>query len=125
MDIGAVKWMVHDKEGIPPDQQQVLLHGRLFEDGDNLSDHSISTEDTVTVYLLLRLRGGMYHFTSGRQDLSSLPGITATAVKRILAIKFNDVKESQQSPSELQNSLIQAQRIFAILYREIADHTTQ
>lgn len=122
MDIATLKEMIQDKEGIPPDQQR-LFGKRLLEDGETLSDHNILQGDTV--YQVLRLRGGMYHFTSGRQDFSGLPSITAKAVKHILTINFKDINGLQQSPSELQKSLLQARANFAILYREIVDHTTR
>eukprot|EP00942_MAST-04A_sp_MAST-4A-sp1_P011957 g11957.t1 len=47
-----------------------LLHkGRQLEDGRTLSDYTKkSSEKMILLHVVLRLRGGMYHWTSGRMD---------------------------------------------------------
>lgn len=65
--IEEVKSRIAEAEGIPIDQQRLIFGKRQLEDGRSLSDYNIQRGAELT--LCLRLRGGMYHGSSGRSDL--------------------------------------------------------
>ena len=60
--VAVLKSMIYDKEGVPPDQQRLMFHGRLLEDSRSLSECNISDESTIQ--LVLRLRGMISSFTT-------------------------------------------------------------
>ena len=113
MDIASLRELVEHQEGISSHEQALFSSQIRLEDGRTLGDYGITNE--VTLNLVYHLRGGMYHFTSGRQDFSSLSKTTAQAVKNVLALNFGDI---EHSPSQLQDSLLQGKSCLSTLFGE-------
>jgi len=55
MTIEDVKKKIHDKEGVPPEQQILSFNGNQLKDWRTLSCYDIKEE--VTLQLVLRLKG--------------------------------------------------------------------
>ena len=74
-----VKFMIQDNEGIPPDQMRLVFKGQQLDDNQMLNVYNIKKQSII--HLILRLRAGMHHRTSGRdgfKKLSSSPTNTIT-----------------------------------------------
>jgi hypothetical protein len=66
-----LKAAIQNHEGIPIDQQRLVFAGmQLRQDELPLVAYGIGHESML--HLLLRLRGGMYHESSGREGVNSM-----------------------------------------------------
>ena len=78
--IDDVKTKIWKMEGIPIDQQRLIYTtGQHLEDGRTLSEYNILAG--ATLQLVLRLRGGMYHPSSGKEGLNELESQASVKVK--------------------------------------------
>ncbi|CAF1596640.1 unnamed protein product [Rotaria sp. Silwood1] len=71
--------------------------------------------------MIQRLRGGMYHFTSGRLDFENLPPTgAAEAIKNVFAFNFKQLNNLELlSSTELQNLVLQGQVVLSQLFNVI------
>jgi hypothetical protein len=120
MKVSTLKALIEQVGGIRPDQQRLLYGGKQLEDERILADYKIEKE--ATIHLILRLRGGMYHFTSGRQDFNNLPYDGVQAIQNALAFQIKPMNQIYfLSSTELQNFVLQAQRILSNLSNTIGE----
>jgi len=62
--VSDIKTLLFSSEGIPEDQQRIIFFGKQLDDNQTLS--SCGIQDGSKLHLVLRLRGGMFHETSGK-----------------------------------------------------------
>jgi ubiquitin len=52
--IGSIKAKIHEKEGIPVDQQRLVFNGKQLEDNMKVGDYGIQADSSI--HLVLRLK---------------------------------------------------------------------
>lgn len=64
LQVIELKYLIHYKSGISLDQQCLIFNAKQLIDDHALSEYNIKHENTI--YMINRLRGGMFHETSGK-----------------------------------------------------------
>ena len=86
--VDNIKAKIRDKEGIPADQQRLVLAGEQLDDSDVLRDLKI--RDLPTLWCVLRLRGGMQIFVVTPTGDTSAVNAEATDTIRDVKAKLQD-----------------------------------
>ena len=55
---------IHNNAGTPPDQQKLVYKNHIMEPGNLVSDYNLQQHSKINI--ILNLRGGMYHESSGK-----------------------------------------------------------
>ncbi len=77
-----VKREIYEKQGIPLDGQRLVFAGKQLDNDKTLQSYKIKKE--FMLHLILRLRGGMMHHSSARQDFNELRILTVMSVTDLL-----------------------------------------
>ena len=70
LDIHDLKVQIESSQGIFSDQQRLIYENRLLQDHLSVGYYNIGKD--ATLHLVLKLRGGMLHQTSGRLDFTNM-----------------------------------------------------
>eukprot|EP00040_Diaphanoeca_grandis_P037251 m.241668 g.241668 ORF g.241668 m.241668 type:complete len:475 (+) comp33779_c8_seq1:58-1482(+) len=88
VSVEDIKTRIQDSQGVPPDQQRLIFAGKQLEDGRTCSDYGIEAD--VLLHLVLRLRGGMFHISSGVTEELMIPEGEEGYNIHILSTHFED-----------------------------------
>lgn len=121
MNVMFVKILIESENGITTDKQRLIFLGKQLQDETTLSDCNIKEGSILNCVLCLR--GGMYHFTSGRLDYAHFSNIAIDVIQAVFQFQISDIQYyHQKSLSELQNLIQQSQNLLSRLFHAIEQY---
>ncbi len=103
---------------IPVRNQCLTFNGKSLREDQTLGEYNLQDHDTLNVRF--EAIGGMYHFTSGRQDFHCLSYATADAIKKVLSFNIECIKHPRHlSSAKLQDLVLQGRTLLSALHHEI------
>ena len=95
--IRSIKEKLREMEGIPESDQRLVFAGKHLEDSRAISDYNIREESTL--YLLLRLRGGMQIFVKTLTGKTMTVNVEGT---QTIADLKEKIREKEGIPADQQ-----------------------
>lgn len=96
--IYMIKEKIQKKVNKSPNEQRFIFAGMQLEDNYSLAHYNVQKESTI--HLVLRLRGGMFHNTSGRLDGQAPVGLTVD-IEDSSTIKYVGISLKNDTPLTL------------------------
>jgi ubiquitin C len=115
--IETVKFMMYDKEGIPPAQQRLIYSGKVLEDHKTLADHNIQKESGM--HLIVKLRGGMQLCVKTLSGKTISLDVMASDTIKYVKEKF---EEKEGIPSDQLRFIFPSARIGLEDHRKLTDY---
>lgn len=80
-----VKLRIEETQGIPPYQCRLTFCGKQLDDDVRLKDYNVQKESTL--FMITRLRGGMYVESSGRNGFEQVYPVTIHFMEKLEPLK--------------------------------------
>jgi ubiquitin C len=101
--IGEVKQMIHDKEGIPPGKQRLVLKGEELQDGLNLWDYDVKHLTQVHLEILEPLRrAGSRGCNPPVSQLSAMQIFVRTLSGRVMTLDVTPTSTIEEVKQKIQ-----------------------
>ncbi len=110
--IGSIKNRIHEKQGIPQDQQRLVFNGKQLEDNMTIQDYNIQAD--ANIHLVLRLRGGGNEGGTKQIFIKTLQGTTLTldvADNESIGSIKNRIHEKQGIPQDQQRLVFNGKQL--------------